>query len=85
MDGKSPIAYQGFPREAVVPGTRTMESVEDGNQDDPAPPVLGEHIRRRIGVQLQAMFEPVFDTAMDAKLAALIGKLDGLPEPETTV
>lgn len=61
-----------------------MEAVEDGNQDDPAPPVLGEHIRRRIGMQLQTMFEPVFDTALDAKLAALVGKLDGLAEPEPT-
>ncbi len=53
-----------------------MDATEDDNQREAAGPMLSEHIRRRLGMQLQAMYEPVIDEVLDPRLAALLGQLD---------
>ncbi len=56
---------------------RIMEATEDENPLNAARPVLSEQIRRRLGMQLQAMYEPVIDEAMDPRIAELLGQLEG--------
>ena len=39
-------------------------------------PILDERTRLRLGRQLQALYDPVFDEALDPRLTALIQKLE---------
>jgi hypothetical protein len=44
--------------------------------DEPAGPVLNEATRRRLGHQLQALYEPIIDEPLDPRLAELLRQLD---------
>lgn len=43
-------------------------------------PVLDARVRLRIGRQLQALYEPVLDEGLDARLTALLQQLDQDPQ-----
>jgi hypothetical protein len=43
---------------------------------EPATPTLSEVTRLRLGRQLQALYEPVIDEALDPSLADLMRQLD---------
>jgi hypothetical protein len=53
---------------------------EQTNIITPAPGVLGiglsEMIRVRLGQELQAMYDPIIDEALDPRLAELLQQLD---------
>lgn len=43
---------------------------------EPSGPTLSEATRLRLGRQLQALYEPVIDEALDPRLAELMRQLD---------
>lgn len=53
------------------------ESQEPADMPDrPAGPGLDELTRQRLGRQLQALYEPVIDEALDPRLAELMRQLE---------
>ncbi|TXN23616.1 MULTISPECIES: hypothetical protein [Methylobacterium] len=56
--------------------TDATQPVPSSVPDAEAQPMLNALTRQRLGRQLQAMYEPVIDEALDPRLAELLQQLD---------